>query len=55
MSHLRHPLKSPVLLRWACFEKLRAFTNALSLSKQRMPCSLKLLNGFATMFMNDPG
>jgi hypothetical protein len=55
MSHLLQPLKSPSLLRWACFERHRAFTNALNLSKLRPPCSLKLLSGFATMFMNNPG
>jgi hypothetical protein len=55
MSHRLHPLKSHILLCWACFEKLRAFTNTLSLAKQRPPCDLKLLSGFAAMFMNNPG
>jgi hypothetical protein len=55
MSHLLQPLKSPNLRRWACFERHRALTNALSLSKQRPPGSFKLLSGFATMFMNNPG
>jgi hypothetical protein len=55
MSHLLQPLKSPNLLRWACIERHRAFTNALSLSKQRPPRSFKLLSGLATMFMKNPG
>jgi hypothetical protein len=55
MSHLLQPLKRPHLLRWACFERHRALINALSLSKQRPPCSSKLLSGFVTMFMNHPG
>jgi hypothetical protein len=33
MSRLLQPLKSQHLRRWACFERHRAFTNALSLSK----------------------
>jgi len=48
-------LKSPNLLRWACFEGHRAFTNALGFSKQRPPSSFNLLSGFVTMFMNPPG
>jgi hypothetical protein len=55
MSHLLQPLKSPNLRRWACFEKLRALINALSFSKLHPPCSFKLLSGFVTMFMNNPG
>ena len=55
MSHLLQPLKSPNLRRWACFERHRALTHALSLSKQRPPGSFELLCGFATMFMNHPG
>ena len=55
MSHLLQPLKSSNLLRWACIERYRAFTNALSLSKLRPPCSFELLSGLATMFMNHPG
>jgi hypothetical protein len=55
MSHLLQPLESPNLLRWACFERHRALTHALSLSKQRPPCGFKLFSGFATMFMNHPG
>jgi hypothetical protein len=54
MSLLLQPFKSPNLRRWACFERHRAFINALSLSKQRPPCSFKLLSGFATKFMNNP-
>jgi hypothetical protein len=55
MSYLLQPLKSPNLLRWACIERHRAFTNALSLSKLRPPGSFRLLSVFATMFMNYPG
>jgi hypothetical protein len=54
MSHLLQPPESSNLLRWARFEGHRALINALSLSKQRPPCSFKLLSGFATMFMNHP-
>jgi len=55
MGHLLQPLKSPNLLRWACFERHRALTNALNLSKLRPPCSSKLLSGLVTKFMNHPG
>jgi hypothetical protein len=55
MRHLLQPLKSPNLRRWACFERHRALTHAVSLSKQRPPGSFELLCGFATMFMNHPG
>jgi hypothetical protein len=41
--------------RWACFERHRAFTNALSLSKQHPPCHCRLSRRLATSFMNGTG
>jgi hypothetical protein len=55
MNLLLQPLESPHLLRWAYFERHRALTNALSLSKMRPPCSYELSSGFVTNFMTNPG
>ena len=46
---------SPHWRRWACFERHRAFTNALSLSKLRPPCHRGLSLRLVTIFMNNPG
>jgi hypothetical protein len=55
MKLLLQPLESPHLLRWAYFERHRALTNALSLSKSRPLCSYGLSSGFVSNFMNNPG
>jgi hypothetical protein len=55
MSLLLQTLERPCLRRWAGFEKHRAFTNALSLSKLRPPGSHGLSGVFATKFMNHSG
>jgi hypothetical protein len=46
MSHLLQPLKSLNLLRWACFERHRAFTNALMPSKTAPAWQLQAFERF---------
>jgi hypothetical protein len=46
MSHLLQPLKSLNLLRWACFERHRAFTNALMPSKTAPAWLLQVFERF---------